>query len=448
MKSAGPMRSVVISRQKPLKLTTALPGDKSISHRSIMMGALAKGQSRVKNFLTSEDCQNTAKIFEAMGVKIRREARSKNRLIIDGVGLKGLRKPKTTLYCGNSGTTMRLMSGILAAQPFTTRLAGDPSLSGRPMNRAAAPLILMGADIKGKGAKITAPLTICGRQLKGTTYRLPVASAQVKSAALLAGLFAEGPTTVIEEIPTRDHTERFFKYTGLDLTQSGHKITLHPGREPRPFKIEVPGDISSAAFLIAIGLLVPGSRISLKRVLWNPVRIGIIRALNRMGAGIKPSCLHQQGPEITADFEVSPRALRATTVQPSEVPSLIDELPILMVIATQAQGKSWFHGVEELRVKETDRVASMVDQLKLMGARIGVKGNSVWVDGPTPLRASKTPLQSYGDHRTAMSFIVAGMIADGQTRIKDTACIATSFPNFFELLVKAGAKYSQQQTAG
>lgn len=433
MKSAA-RQHVLIGRQKPLKLVTALPGDKSISHRSIMMGSLARGLSRVKNFLTSEDCENTAKIFEAMGVKIRRLA--KDHLVIRGVGLRGLKKPAKTLYCGNSGTTMRLMSGILSAQPFTTRLTGDPSLSGRPMNRAAAPLAQMGAKIEGQGEKLTAPLTIHGRQLRGTTYALPVASAQVKSAALFAGLFAEGATTVIEKIPTRDHTERFFKFTGLDLKKTGTRITVRPGKDPKPFRIEVPGDISSAAFLIAIGLLVSGSRMSLKRVLWNPARIGIVQALNRMGARIRPAKLHRQGPEITADLEIVPRPLKAVTVRPVEVPSLIDELPILMVIATQAKGKSWFHGVEELRVKETDRVASMVGQLRKMGARIGVQGDSVWVEGPTPLKAAR--IRSFGDHRTAMSFIVAGMIADGQTRVDDTACIATSFPNFFDLLKRSG----------
>lgn len=425
---------VTIGTQKALHLTTRLPGDKSISHRSIMMGSLAKGTSRVKNFLTSEDCENTAKIFEAMGVKIRRHSASD--LEILGVGLRGLRKPAKTLYCGNSGTTMRLMSGILAAQPFKTRLEGDPSLSGRPMNRAAAPLTLMGASIQGKGEKLTAPLEIDGRPLHGVTYRLPVASAQVKSAALLAGLFAEGPTTVIENIPTRDHTERFFKFTGLDLRRSGKKIILRPGRQPKAFRIEVPGDISSAAFLIAMGLLVRGSRITLERVLWNPARIGIVKALNRMGAGLKPVRLHQQGPEVTADFTVVPKPLKAVMVKPAEVPSLIDELPILMVIATQAKGTSWFHGVEELRVKETDRVASMVGQLQKMGAQIGVKGDSVWVKGPTPLHAAS--IESFGDHRTAMSFIVAGMISSGKTRVNDTACIATSFPNFFALLKQAG----------
>jgi 3-phosphoshikimate 1-carboxyvinyltransferase len=433
----GPDQTVLISRQKPLKLTATLPGDKSISHRSVMMGSLARGASRVRNFLTSEDCENTAKIFEAMGVRIERKA--KDHLVVHGVGLNGLRKPSKTLYCGNSGTTMRLMSGILAAQPFDTRLEGDPSLSGRPMNRAAAPLAQMGARIEGRGEKLTAPLTIRGTKLKGTTYKLPVASAQVKSAALLAGLFAEGPTTVIETVPTRDHTERFFKFTGLSIRKAGTRITVRPGRDPKPFTIEVPGDISSAAFLIAIGLLVPGSRVSLKKVLWNPARIGIVKALNRMGAAIRPSRLRRQGPEITADFTVTPRRLKAVTVRPAEVPSLIDELPILMVIATQAKGKSWFHGVEELRVKETDRVASMVDQLKLMGARIGVRGDSVWVEGPTPLRAASR-IRSFGDHRTAMSFIVAGMIAEGQTRVEDTACIATSFPNFFNLLKRSGVR--------
>lgn len=435
--SSGSGQTVTIGCQEPLKLTTTLPGDKSISHRSIMMGSLARGTSRVRNFLTSEDCENTAKIFRAMGVRIDRKA--KDSLVIHGVGLKGLKKPAKTLYCGNSGTTMRLMSGILAAQPFDTRLEGDPSLSGRPMNRAAAPLALMGARIEGRGPKLTAPLVIRGTRLKGAVYTLPVASAQVKSAALLAGLFAEGPTTVIENVPTRDHTERFFRFTGLPIRKAGKRITVRPGKDPRPFTIEVPGDISSAAFLIAMGLLVPGSRITLRKVLWNPSRIGIIRALNRMGAALKPSRIHRQGPEMTADFTVVPRPLKAVTVKPAEVPSLIDELPIMMVIATQARGKSWFHGVEELRVKETDRVASMVDQLKMMGARIGVRGDSVWVEGPAPLHAAPA-IRSFGDHRTAMSFIVAGMIADGRTRVTGTDCIATSFPNFFALLKRSGVR--------
>lgn len=429
---------VEIRRQGPLKLVASLPGDKSISHRAVIVGALSKGVSRVRNLLESEDCLHTIGIFKAMGVSVRRSADGEYR--IAGAGLHGLKAPRTRLDCGNSGTTMRLMSGLLAAQDFDSVLTGDASLKARPMDRVIAPLARMGARIRGKGPRQTAPLEITGgRGLKGIRYTLPVASAQVKSAILLAGLYAQGDTAVVEKEPTRNHTEIFLRNTGVDIHKKGKGVLLGKRREPGPFSIEVPGDISSAAFLLAAGALVPGSDIRLKSVLWNPTRTGIIRVLKRMGARLEVSAIHDRSIEWTADLRVRPGPLAAAQVLRKEIPSLVDELPVLMVLMTQAKGESRILGAAELRVKETDRIRSMTGQLEKMGARIRVRNDDIYIEGPTPLTGCG--IESYGDHRTAMSFIVAGMIAGGTTRVRDIANIDTSFPNFFKLLKKAGCRF-------
>ena len=432
-------QSISIGRQKPLRLDAEVPGDKSISHRCVILGSIAGGTCDVSNFLESEDCLHTMQIFRELGVRIQKTGASSYR--IHGRGLHSLKAPRRRLYCGNSGTTMRLLTGLLSTQPFRSVLDKDASLRGRPMDRVATPLERMGADIRGRGERRTAPLEVSGNAgLRGITYRMPMASAQVKSALLLAGLYAQGPTVVLEKETTRDHTEIFFKKTGIPIKVSGKRITLRPGRGPAAFKARVPGDISSAAFPIAMGLLVPGSRITLRNVNTNPTRTGLLKVLKRMGAGIRMGRPAAGGIEEAADLHISFSRLKATTVRPAEIPSLIDEVPVLMVMATQARGKTWIRGAGELRVKETDRIRSMVGPLKRMGARIGVKGDDIWIEGPTPLKAVPF-IESYGDHRTAMSFIVAGMISEGTTRVKDIGPIATSFPSFLKLIKAAGSKF-------
>jgi len=424
------MKSVMMTTQKSLRIRATLPGDKSISHRAMMMAGLSSGRCVIRNFLPSEDCLRTMKIFKQLGARIHKVNATTYHVV--GCGLHGLKKPSQILDCGNSGTTMRLMAGILAGQSFDSVLTGDASLRRRPMDRITRPLIQMGAIIRGKGNRNQPPLHVDGLALHGITYQSPVASAQVKSAVLLAGLYAKGKTIVREPTPTRDHTERFFRYTGIPIQTKKQSIVLEKGQSPKPFTIDIPGDISSASFLAAAGLLVPGSRCEIKKVLWNTARIGWVRVLKRMGASIKVTRRATRGPEPMADLVIQTSAIRATIVKHSEIPSLIDELPILMVIATQARGKSWFCGIEELRVKETDRVESMVGQLKKLGARIGVRGNDIWVQGPTSLKGNT--VRSFGDHRTAMSLIIAGMVASGRTTVRNTACIQTSFPNFLSLV--------------
>jgi len=431
-------RDIIVRPAKGLRLSAEVPGDKSISHRSIILAAIADGTSVVTNLLESEDCMRTAQIFRELGVKITKTGKSTYR--IDGVGLHGLEGTSKKLYCGNSGTTMRLLTGLLASQNFTSVLTGDSSLEKRPMDRVVAPLERMGATIQGSGERKTAPLTILGGiRLRGVRTEMAVASAQVKSALLLAGLYAEGETTIVEKEATRDHTEIFFKKTGIPLSVKGRTIRLRPGKTPQAFHASVPGDVSSAAFLMAIGLIVPGSRIVAKNVITNPTRLGLVRVLKRMGAKITARATKSDSIEPTADYRMEPSRLRATTVRPSEIPTLVDELPVLMVIATQARGKTWIRGAGELRVKETDRIHSMTTQLAKMGAKIGTVGDDVWIEGPTPLRGVK--VDSFADHRTAMSFIVAGLIAEGQTEIRDIANIATSFPTFLNLLKTSGASF-------
>ena len=434
------MKSATVTKQKKLRLKTTLPGDKSVSHRAMMFAALAKGKSVIRNYLQSQDCENTAKIFKALGVRVKKVKPCVYE--VTGQGLGGLRAPRQKLQCGNSGTTMRLMAGILSAQPFRSVLVGDRSLSRRPMNRIMVPLKKMGAVIVGsvKGAHTTAPLRITGQNLRGIRYRLPVASAQVKSAILLAGIFSKNKTVVVEPVATRDHTERFLKFLSLPIKIKNDRIQIAGGRTPRAFHLEVPGDVSSASFLMAMGVLVPDSQLELQNILWNPGRTGIIRAIKSMGGNVKILSRQQTGPEKTVDLKVSTSRLRAVQISRKEVPSLIDELPILMVLATQAEGKSWFRGVEELRVKETDRIQSMVPQLRAMGANIGVQKNDIWVQGPSVLQGTR--VKSFKDHRTAMSFVVAGMVAQGKTTVQDIDCIKTSFPGFWETLKKAGVGLS------
>ena len=418
--------------------TLAFPGDKSLSHRAIIFGALAEGESRFTNVLEGEDCVCTRKAFEALGVQISSSAPSQ--LTIQGKGLRSFTKPAREIYCGNSGTSMRLLLGVLAACAFETTLAGDASLSSRPMRRVTGPLKQMGASFKGKDEANFAPITVKGGYLKGLHTELPVPSAQVKSAVLLAGLHADGVTTVTEPFKSRDHTENFLSFFGAAVKQDGLSVSIAGGQKLQARSFAIAGDISGAAFFMAAALLVPKSRIQFRSVLWNPTRTGIVEVLKRMGAEFEMESIHKDGPELAADFSLKSRPLTALEIKKEELPSLIDEVPILMLLATQAKGQSVIHDAGELRVKETDRIHSMSTMLGRMGAKIKVRENTVTIDGPTPLRG--VHVDSFKDHRTAMSLVIAGLIAEGETTVADIDCINTSFPNFFDLLEKTSVQLS------
>lgn len=430
------MKSAVVRRpERPLSGELSFPGDKSLSHRAILFGSLAEGISEFTNVLEGEDCVCTRKAFEAMGVKI--EHLGDGHLKIHGVGLKGLRAPMKEIYLGNSGTSMRILSGVLAGQPFAATLTGDPSLSSRPMKRVTTYLRQMGATIEGRDDANFAPLTIRGGNLKPIDAALAVSSAQVKSAILMAGLYASGKTSVTEPTLSRDHTELFLRHFGVKVEMSGLKVSVQGGQALKARNFEIAGDISSAAFFIAMGLLVPGSKLEFRSVLFNPTRNGIIQVLSKMGAGPEISRAGAVGPEFTADFSVAPSPLNAFELSKSDLPALIDEVPVLCVLATQAKGRTVIYDADELRVKESDRIATTTEFLSKMGAKIRSEGNTIFVEGPTPLKGAR--VNSHKDHRIAMSAIVAGLIAEGQTTVDDVECIDTSFPSFFELLKKAGA---------
>ncbi len=426
----------VKTNTKAIKGTLSFPGDKSLSHRALIFGSLALGVSRFSNVLWGEDCVCTRKAFEEMGVQIKTKNHSE--ITIEGHGLDALKSPRKPLYLGNSGTSMRLLMGLLAAQPFESKLTGDPSLSSRPMKRVSEPLSQMGADIRGKGGANFAPLTIHGKKLKGDSFKLKVSSAQVKSALLLAGLYAEGRTSVTEPVKSRDHSERFLKYFGAKIKEKGNTVTISSGQVLKARSFEIAGDISSAAFFMAIAALIPASDIQFRSVLWNPTRTGLVKVLKRMGVRFVGLRIRKNGPEPVADFKIKAQKLKAFQITKKELPALIDEIPILTVLATQAQGTSVIHDADELRVKETDRIHSMVTTLSQMGACIEAKGNTLYIKGPTALKGAR--VDSFKDHRTAMSLIVAGLVAEGVTLVQDTECINTSFPNFFELLEKIGVK--------
>jgi len=412
----------------PVEIT--VPGDKSISHRSIMLAGLCEGVTQIDNFLPSEDCLSSMKAMIALGADVEvleSAADAKGlKLSVTGHGIR-LHEPAAPLDCGNSGTTMRLLSGILAAQPFECRLFGDDSLSRRPMKRVADPLSLMGAQIEGHGEKVCAPLVIRGGRLHPITYPLPVASAQVKSAVLLAGLQATGKTTVIEPAPTRDHTERLLAHFGVKTVRDGASVAIYGGQRPEPRDLTVPGDISSAAFWMVAAAAVPEAQLTIRNVGLNPTRTGVINVLLRMGAQIQDSVERLDG-EPTGNIVVKGGELNATVIGGAEIPNVIDELPILAVAAALARGQTIIRDARELRVKETDRIAAVAHNLRLMSVHVHEFEDGMEITGGGPLKGAE--LDSYGDHRIAMAFAVAGLFADGATVIKDADCIATSYPRF------------------
>jgi len=429
------VKKSIVTEKSVLHGKLIVPGDKSISHRAVIVSALAKGTSRIKNLLKSQDVINTLKAFKQMGVKTEFK---KNLLIVHGRGLY-MNKPANKIDCGNSGTTMRLLSGILAGQNFRSELVGDRSLSIRPMKRVIEPLRLMGAQIKARQDNY-APLQIQGAKLHSlpSPYKLKVASAQVKSCILLAHLFVKDKIKLIESRKTRDHTERMLKYFSADIVSNGNSVIFHPGKSLKAKKIEVPSDISSAAFFIVAAIITKNSNLIIKKVGINPTRTAIIDVLIKMGAKISISNKTIINNEPVADISVFSSELKGVTIRGKIIPFLIDEIPILAVAATQAKGRTVIRDAKELRVKETDRIKSMVFQLKKMGANIKELEDGIIIDGPTELKGAC--LKSYGDHRTAMSFAVAGMVANARTKITDVGCIDTSFPEFKDLFKKAGAK--------
>ena len=404
-----------------------LPGDKSISHRALILGAIARGVSRVRNFLPSNDCLATLECVRALGVDIQR---SGDHLLLQGVGLEGLRKPEATLNCQGSATTMRLLAGLLAGQPFLSTLDGNPSLRKRPMRRIIEPLQRMGASVVAENG-VLPPLAIRGGRLQAIDYQPPVASAQVKSAILLAGLYAEGRTIVRELVPTRDHTERLLHLMGADIESSKGNVTIRSS-PLGAIDLSIPGDISSAAFLIVAACLFPGSEIILSKVGVNATRTGLLETLKRMGAEIEVENVGREGNEPVADLIVKSAGLRGVEVGGDIIPRLIDELPILAVAATQAEGVTMVRDASELRFKESDRITTIVRELRKMGAQIEERSDGFIVEGPTRLHGVR--LESHGDHRLTMALAVAALVAEGESFIAGGDCAADSFPYFEETL--------------
>jgi 3-phosphoshikimate 1-carboxyvinyltransferase len=410
-----------------------VPGDKSISHRSLMLGGIAQGVTDITGFLAGEDCLATLRALQALGVRIERP--EDQHVIVHGVGLHGLRAAAKPLDMGNAGTAMRLSMGLLAPQRFNSTLIGDESLMSRPMERAATPLRLMGANIKTQNGR--PPVEINGTPLTGIDYALPVASAQVKSAILLAGLQASGQTRVTEPAPTRDHTERMLRAFGVKITQQGATATIEGGQTLRGTQVVVPADFSSAAFFLVAGCLAAEKPLLLRKVGINPTRTGLLQLLLQMGADIK---VHPHpGPkdaEPIADIEVRKSRLKGITVSEDLVPLSIDEFPVFFVAAACAEGETLVRGAEELRVKETDRLAAMADGLTTLGVENRLHPDGLWIRGGDGFKGGT--VDSCGDHRIAMSFAVASLRARGEIEILDVANVATSFPGFVELSRTAG----------
>jgi len=413
---------------KRLVGSIAFPGDKSISHRYGMLAAIAEGPSEIHFFSSSADCQSTLDCLQKLGVKIERKA---NVVSIQGVGLEGLRAPSEALNAGNSGSTIRMLAGVLAGQRFRSVMTGDASLVRRPMKRVIAPLTQMGARIESAEGGLP-PLAIEGGTLKPIRYELPVPSAQVKSAILLAGLFAEGKTEVVEKVPTRDHTEIALEQMGAAIGRHQQTIAVQGRARLEGKKLYVPGDISSAAFFIAAGLLVPDSNLVLQNVGLNPTRTAMLDVLVPMGGRIKVLGLEMLNGELLGDVHVEASSLGGGEIPPEAVPGLIDELPVLAVLGTQMEQGLSFRGAAELRVKESDRLAAVAENLRRMGAEVEEFPDGLRVAGSQKLRGAE--IDPHGDHRIAMAFAVAGLIAQGTTVIRDSSCVDISFPQFFDTL--------------
>lgn len=416
-----------ITRTKALKGTVTVPGDKSISHRSVMFGAISRGMTEVTNFLQGADCLSTIACFRKLGIEIENNTDS---VKIYGKGLHGLTAPAEILDPGNSGTTTRLISGILAGQPFDTTITGDASIQKRPMGRIMTPLSLMGASFDSKNKNNCAPFTIHGGNLHGIHYDSPVASAQVKSSILLAGLYADGKTSVTEPQLSRNHTELMLSGFGATIISEGTTATIEPDPILTGQKIAVPGDISSAAYFIAAGLITPGSEILIQNVGTNPTRDGILQVAKAMGGNVTLLNERTVSGEPVADLLIKSSDLKATEVGGDLIPTLIDEIPVIAVMACFAEGTTIIKDAQELKVKESDRIAVVTENLKAMGADIEATDDGMIIRGGKPLHGAL--IQTHMDHRIAMSFAVAGMNADGETTFSDASCVDISYPGFFQ----------------
>ena len=416
-----------------LKGRVTIPGDKSISHRCIMFGSIAKGTTEINNFLQGADCRATMNCFRNLGIEIEE---TESAILVHGNGLHGLKTPKTILYVGNSGTTTRLISGILAGQPFESRLSGDDSLNSRPMKRIMEPLTLMGAHITSLYGNQCAPLSITPGHLHGIHYNSPVASAQVKSCLLLAGLYADGETSVTEPSLSRNHTELMLREFGanlhstyaLDSTQA--TATIRPSEELFGQKITVPGDISSAAYFIAAGLIVPDSEILIQNVGTNPTRSGILKVCEDMGGDITLVHQRMEGGEPIADILVRTSQLHGITIEGDIIPTLIDEIPVIAVMAAVAEGTTIIKDAAELKVKETDRIETVTDNLKAMGCNVTPTEDGMIITGGNPLQGAN--IHTLLDHRIAMAFSIAALVAEGTTKILDSQCVDVSYPDFYD----------------
>ena len=422
---------IKIKPVKKLMGDITVPGDKSIAHRALMIGSLALGTSKIKGLPDSDDCKYTKKAFIDMGINIRKEG---DTAVIDGKGLHGLKKPDNPLYVGNSGTTMRILAGILAGQDFESTLTGDAGISARPMKRVVEPLNMMGVKISAGSGGEYPPLTIIGGEVRPIVYKTPISSAQVKSAILFAGLYSKGTTKVVEPVKSRDHTERMLKYFGAEVKISGRSVSIKGGSELKARALEIPGDISSASFFMVAATLLKGSRIKIRNVSINPTRAGILKVLLRMGADVRIVNRKRQGLEPAADIVVKYSRTRGITIAKDMVPSIIDELPVIFVLASLSKGVTIIEGAGELRVKETDRIASMRNGLKAMGADFKVEGDNVVITGVKSLKGAM--LKSFGDHRTCMALAVAALTAEGDSEIEGAESVSKSFPSFFETLFK------------
>ena len=441
------MASLTITPGRPLKGTIAVPGDKSVTHRAIILTALAEGLSQVTDYCRGEDRLNTMRAFQSLGVRIEE---TPERLTVHGKGMWGLTEPFGPIDCGNSGTGIRLMAGLLAGQDFFTVLTGDESIRRRPMGRVVKPLRAMGATIAGRKGGELAPLAITGTRLKGMSYESPVASAQIKSSLLFASLYADGLTTISEPRLSRDHTERMFAYFGIPFHRDGCTVRI----EGRPSirwsgkTVVVPGDLSAAAFFIVGASIVPDSDVTVLSVGMNPTRTGLLDILRQMGAHIEVLNPREEAGEPVADLRVRSMPLRGVQIGPEQIPQTIDEFPILCVAAAVADGETVITGAEELRVKESDRIATMAAELRAMGARIEERPDGMVIQGLGRKGANGAltgaTCASHGDHRVAMSVAIGALTAAQPTQIQGTACIETSFPNFdrklLELLTDSGKR--------
>ncbi|WP_379946886.1 3-phosphoshikimate 1-carboxyvinyltransferase [Enterococcus devriesei] len=414
----------LLSTKKGLNGTLTVPADKSISHRSIMFGAISEGTTRIHNFLRAEDCLSTIAVFKALGVSITEDQRD---IIVEGKGIAALTTANQLLDAGNSGTTMRLVLGILAGRPFTSEIAGDASLNRRPMERVMGPLRQMGAQIQGAKGGEFPPIQTHGQKLSGITYEMPIASAQVKSAILFAALQAEGTTTIIEKEKSRNHTEEMIKQFGGEINIADRTITLTGGQHLVGQEVIVPGDISSAAFYLIAASILPESKLLLKHVGVNPTRTGILDVLLEMGAEIQQTNLDQQNQ--AADLAVKTANLQACEIGGEIIPRLIDELPILALAATQANGTTIIRDAQELKVKETNRIDATAQELNKLGAKIEATDDGLIIHGPTPLHGGA--VDSHGDHRIGMMLQIAALLTDEVVELNNPDAINISYPNFF-----------------